>query len=74
MNPEKMPQKEEISEEIDRKIKEKGVDADEIAKIAEDLKNKGLFAAGDELQEEAFKIYRQRLIDEELEKRRGETK
>ncbi|MEK7548907.1 MAG: hypothetical protein AAB496_00215 [Patescibacteria group bacterium] len=57
-----------IEEKIDKKIKEEGIDANEIAGIAENLKNKGLFLAGDELQEEAFKIYRQNLIDREFEK------
>ena len=44
------------------------MDIDEISKIAEDLKNKGLFVAGDELKNEAFRIWRQNLINQELEK------
>ena len=60
---------ESIEEEIDGKIKKEGMDIDEISKIAEDLKNKGLFVAGDELKNEAFRIWRQNLIDQELEKR-----
>ncbi len=58
-----------IEKEIDRKIREEGVDADEVSKIAEDLKNKGLFTAGDELNNEAFRIYRKNLIDQEFKKR-----
>ncbi|MEK7634287.1 MAG: hypothetical protein AAB396_00160 [Patescibacteria group bacterium] len=59
---------ESIEEEIDGKIKKEGMDIDEISKIAEDLKNKGLFVAGDELKNEAFRIWRQNLINQELEK------
>lgn len=60
---------ESIEKEIDRKIKEEEVDINEISDIAEDLKNKGLFTAGDELRNEAFRIWRQKLIDQEIEKR-----
>ena len=60
---------ESIGEEIDAMIRERGVDGNAVAEIAEDLKNKGLFTAGDELKNEAFRIWRQNLIDEELEKR-----
>ncbi len=80
MSLEKIPQKERqektpeelmasIEEEVGKKIKEEGVDANEIAGIAEDLKNEGKFNAGDELNEEAFRIYRKNLIERELKKR-----
>ena len=61
-----------IGEEIDAKIRNKEIiiDMDAIAKIAEGLKREGV-SAGDELKNKAFEIWRQRLIDEELEKRLG---
>ena len=58
-----------IGEEIDAKIKRKeiDIDMDAIAEIAKSLKRD--LPAGDELRNKAFEVWRQRLIDEELEKR-----
>lgn len=56
-----------ITEDVDKFIKEKGVDADRIAEIAETLKEQGI-SAGDELNERAFMAYRQELIDQEFKK------
>jgi hypothetical protein len=62
-----------IEEEVDKRIKrikEEGIDANEIAKIAEDLKREGILA-GDELNKKALKAYRKKLIEEEIKKRIG---
>ena len=53
---------------IDERIQNEGVDGEEIAKIAEGLKNKGLFTAGADLNQEAARIYREKLIDKETKK------
>jgi hypothetical protein len=58
-----------IEGEVDEKIKSGDIDMDAVAEIAEELKDKGLFTAGDELRNKAEEIWRQRLINEELEKR-----
>ena len=72
MSLERIPQKREISEElreqaiekIERGIRDGVIEIDEnrISEIAEDLKNKGLFTAGNELKEETFRIWKQELI------------